>query len=130
MKSAESSQKGGLLGGGGEGKTLDGLGSVAGSSANHLGRVSEAGGSRLVNSVGLVVGLVCNSESEFSSEALLGGGLSLGGSEADGVLLGETLSGGVVEVGEVHGVGGEALVSALGTLGLLLEATVILGQCP
>ena len=100
---------------------------MAGSSLDDLGRVVEA---RVTVGVLAVVGFVSNEEGVVSSEALLGFGFSLACLEADSSLSSETLSGGVVEAGEVKGVRREALASAVCSLGLSAEAAVMFGQCP
>ena len=127
VKSAQSSEEIGSLGVRDEGKALDASGSMAGSPLDGLGRVVETG---VLGSVLAVVVLVVNEEGISSSGTLLGGRLSSVGLEADGSLVGEALSAGVVEAGQVGGIRREALSSAVCSLGLSAEAAVISGQCP
>ena len=127
VKSSQSSQESGSSGCRNEGKSLNGLSSMAGSSSDNLGRVVE---SRIAVLALTMVGLVADEQGVISAEALLGGGFSLACLEADGSFLGETLSRGVVKAGEVHGVGREAFSSGMCSLGLSTEAAVMFGQCP
>ena len=110
MESSESLEEELLLGIVSKSKTLDGLGSVGGTSVDSGGSVVESSGGALDNSVSLVVGLVSNSEDVFSSESLLGLGLGSFDVEANSRLV-ESVSSSVVESGKVKWISGETFSS-------------------
>ena len=130
VESSESLEEHLLLGISGKGEALDRLGGSGGSSGDLNSGVVESGGGTLGNSVSLVVGLVSNSKSVFSLGSLLGLGFDVLGGQPNGVLVGEALSGGVVEAGEVEGVSGETLLSGFASLLLVLENTVVSSKTP
>ena len=70
MESTESLEEESLLGTVGESESLDGLGSVLGSSSDSLGGERKSSVGVLDDSVSLVVRLVSNSELVLSSERL------------------------------------------------------------
>tara|TARA_B110000503_G_C6942271_1_gene327467 strand:+ start:226 stop:732 length:507 start_codon:yes stop_codon:yes gene_type:complete len=125
---AKSFQKECLLLVVGEGKSLEGLGAMVGSLLDGLGGDSSSLGIPLVlgDGGGLVDGLMSDVELVNLSEGLSGLGLRLLGSKT--VLV--SLSRLVMEAGQVHLVGVEALESGFSTLLLNLECGTLFGQSP
>ena len=123
---AESLQKECLLLVVGEGKSLDGLSGMNGTLLDGLSRDGSSLNSPLVlgDSGGLVDSLMGNVEVVNLSEGLSGLGLSLLSGEA---VCGR-LSGLVMETGEIHLIGVEALKSGLHALWLDLKSGEILGH--
>jgi len=74
--------------------------------------------------------VVSNMEVEHLLEGKHLSGLALLSGEAVGGVLGVTLSGSVVETGEVESIIGEAFTSRLGTLLLDDKSRVVLGEIP
>jgi hypothetical protein len=115
----------------GERKSLDDLSGMVGASLESRGGNLGADGSGALgdglSGLSLVVG---NREVEDLSEGSTLLGLALLSGEAVSAVLGVTLSGSVVEAGEVKRIVGEALTSRLGTLLSDDKGRVVLGEIP
>ena len=130
MQVSESLEEKLLLGWRGESKSLNGLGSMTGSSLDCLSREAKSSVGVLDHSVSIVVLLVVNSKLVLSSESFSG----LGGSSVDGkanTVSSSPSSGFVVmKTSQVEWISGEALFSGFASLHLSLESTLIFGQSP